>query len=611
MLMNNINYKGVKEMAKITIEELSGSLKEYLNGLGLTEAQVQELIDKFEDEKIGDISQLSTEEKGSLVGAINELFQNANNGKQLIADAIGSPLTEGDTFAAMGNSINRLTTDFRNALALKGVNAPGDKFETLINRIDEIVQSGNVLNNQVMISGEYVAPEDYIPRGGYDKTISIELNLDFDPEYFFIYFSNLGNKNDSNLNSYTWTESVILSTDCPEVLLHAAYTPSGYGGSDTRFRLSYDRTTANITLIKGSYGSYAYVKQGDIIRWYAIGSSQLPNNGGERTITPSTTDQVLPDGYYSGDITVKGDSDLKPENIVEGVEIFGVTGNVKKGSSQFSAMYNNDVFKPLYYTQNGVEKVLYLTAAPDTYKTDIPVKCFNDMLTNDYATHTLLNIDRDNTHFAIDDKIYYWEAAGNVNLYTYDRTTSKETSKVIYSSNYGAHQLAICVGTVIHLIGGYYWSNGDYGSQGNRNYISIFDPANNTITKVGTEPTDIHLSDGYISFKLRDSLYLIHDVNDSMYASAANFFIYDSNTYTITKITHNITDFRDVHVARVSDTELKLCSAQTGKLYDGYLNLTDLTLNIVEVPCPLKIESVYHDAGKIFAISGGVLIHLN
>ena len=71
--MNNINYKGVKEMAKITIEELSESLKEYLNGLGLTEAQVQELIDKFEDEKIGDISQLSTEEKGSLVGAINEI----------------------------------------------------------------------------------------------------------------------------------------------------------------------------------------------------------------------------------------------------------------------------------------------------------------------------------------------------------------------------------------------------------------------------------------------------------------------------------------------------------------------------------------------------------
>ena len=93
-------------MAKITIEELSGSLKEYLNGLGLTEAQVQELIDKFEDEKIGDISQLSTQEKGSLVGAINELFQSANNGKELIANAIGdSSITADDTFSAMSEAI--------------------------------------------------------------------------------------------------------------------------------------------------------------------------------------------------------------------------------------------------------------------------------------------------------------------------------------------------------------------------------------------------------------------------------------------------------------------------------------------------------------------------
>ena len=175
-------------MAKITIEELSGSLKEYLNGLGLSEAQVQELIDKFEDEKIGDISQLSTEEKGSLVGAINELFQSANNGKQIIADAIGSPLSSDDTFAAMGNSINNMTVNFRNALALKGVNAPADKFETLISRIDEIVQSGNVLNNQAMISGEYIATTN--EKGN----VVVNTNLGFEPEYFIIFIFNIVQK---------------------------------------------------------------------------------------------------------------------------------------------------------------------------------------------------------------------------------------------------------------------------------------------------------------------------------------------------------------------------------------------------------------------------------
>jgi DNA-binding Lrp family transcriptional regulator len=60
-------------MGRITINELSSDLKEYLNGLGLTEAQVQELIDKSENEKIGDNTQLNTNSK-ELVGAINEVF---------------------------------------------------------------------------------------------------------------------------------------------------------------------------------------------------------------------------------------------------------------------------------------------------------------------------------------------------------------------------------------------------------------------------------------------------------------------------------------------------------------------------------------------------------
>ena len=125
----------------------------------------------------------------TIVGAINELFQNANNGKQIIADAIGSPLNEVDTFAAMGNSINNMTIDFRNALALKGVNAPADKLETLINRIDEIVQSGNVLNNQAMVSGEYtlgdndvIKPNSYYELYATPSKASITIaNLEFTP----------------------------------------------------------------------------------------------------------------------------------------------------------------------------------------------------------------------------------------------------------------------------------------------------------------------------------------------------------------------------------------------------------------------------------------------
>ena len=131
-------------MAKITIEELSGSLKEYLNGLGLTEAQVQELIDKFEDEKIGDISQLSTEEKGSLVGAINELFQSANNGKELIANAIGEPVSSEDTFSAMSDDINSLLSTFKTNMMNNGITVESnDKFKSLIDKIATMVEEGS------------------------------------------------------------------------------------------------------------------------------------------------------------------------------------------------------------------------------------------------------------------------------------------------------------------------------------------------------------------------------------------------------------------------------------------------------------------------------------
>lgn len=46
------------------------------------------------------------------------------------------------------------------------------------------------------------------------------------------------------------------------------------------------------------------------------------------TITPSINEQiaVAQDTYTTGDITVAGELNLKPENIVNGVSIFGVTG---------------------------------------------------------------------------------------------------------------------------------------------------------------------------------------------------------------------------------------------------------------------------------------------
>lgn len=60
----------------------------------------------------GTLSNLKTTEKGNLVGAINELFQNVDNGKQLIATAIDDEsITKNSTFEAMSNKVTEIKSN--------------------------------------------------------------------------------------------------------------------------------------------------------------------------------------------------------------------------------------------------------------------------------------------------------------------------------------------------------------------------------------------------------------------------------------------------------------------------------------------------------------------
>ena len=58
---------------------------------------------------IGNLNELHTSNKESVVGAINELFQNVDSGKQIIADAIDdNNINKNSSFTAMGNAINKI-----------------------------------------------------------------------------------------------------------------------------------------------------------------------------------------------------------------------------------------------------------------------------------------------------------------------------------------------------------------------------------------------------------------------------------------------------------------------------------------------------------------------
>ena len=121
---------------RISIDNLSDSLKEMIENSGMTEEQIIELL------KSKGINELQTNSK-NVIDAINELFQNANNGKELIANAIGEPVSADDTFNAMSNDINSLLSTFKTNMMKNGVTVEsGDKFKALIDKIATMVEEG-------------------------------------------------------------------------------------------------------------------------------------------------------------------------------------------------------------------------------------------------------------------------------------------------------------------------------------------------------------------------------------------------------------------------------------------------------------------------------------
>ena len=93
-------------------------IKEYINNFsGNAECDVtKEYVDNQDtkiNDKIGNLPNLKTNDKSNIVNAINELFQDVDNGKDLIASAItdkGVDTSKYDTFETMANNILSIIT---------------------------------------------------------------------------------------------------------------------------------------------------------------------------------------------------------------------------------------------------------------------------------------------------------------------------------------------------------------------------------------------------------------------------------------------------------------------------------------------------------------------
>ena len=119
--------KGKVDSIDITVQDLGDRIDNVGN-------IVEELELKAENVSITDTNNVFS--SSNVEGALNELFQYANNGKELIAGAIGEPLNAEDTFSAMSTDINGLLSTFKTNMMNNGITVEaGDKFKQLIDKL--------------------------------------------------------------------------------------------------------------------------------------------------------------------------------------------------------------------------------------------------------------------------------------------------------------------------------------------------------------------------------------------------------------------------------------------------------------------------------------------
>ena len=206
----------------------------------------------------GSLSSLQTSAKGSLVAAINELFQSANNGKQLIASAIGTPLSNSDTFSAMSDKINSLLNTFKTNMMINGVSVGSeDKFKSLIDKIATLADNED--KGIQYAEGTFEDFTLYLTTSG--SYVDVPYDLDFTPTLLFVKFNYINNTKGTTISN-------------PSI------SNKGY----TNFYMNYgllvgiENISSNGFQIFSSYGGNSDVTFKGVT-WYAIGVGEESNSG--------------------------------------------------------------------------------------------------------------------------------------------------------------------------------------------------------------------------------------------------------------------------------------------------------------------------------------------
>ena len=237
-------------MGEIRKDNLHESLIEELNELANIDLSGKQ--DKTDES-------LLTESK-DVIGAINELFQNANNGKELIASAIGEPVSAEDTFQAMSNDINSLLSTFKTNMMNNGITVEsGDKFKSLIDKIATMVEEGEGKGIQ------YATGDITGFNMEYNQTKNTTINIDFKPSFIFIEFAD--KFKNTNGSSFTLSSMVMSSTRSLVISL----TSSGAVAYYMSFNINTITEESFNFVASTMYSIPSYTMVIPNAKWYAIG----------------------------------------------------------------------------------------------------------------------------------------------------------------------------------------------------------------------------------------------------------------------------------------------------------------------------------------------------
>ena len=269
-------------MGKITINELHKSLFDYVQAVS---------DDKLETNNktiVGAINELFSDNSNDI--EINNLKNEISNGKELIANAIGEPLTAEDSFDEMSSDINSLLSTFKTNMMNNGITVEsGDKFKSLIDKIATMVEEGSGKGIQF---AEYTYDENfYLSESSSSTNYTINelpLNLDFQPTYLFIKCSYIQ-------SSYLYLDSfdILISNTMECYVCDKSPTKIAFSITD----LNAEKATIRVTLPNNNGGpAMAAVL---VLGWYAIGVGEE-----DTTLRDSLADILQEEGV---DVTEEDD----------------------------------------------------------------------------------------------------------------------------------------------------------------------------------------------------------------------------------------------------------------------------------------------------------------